>query len=287
MTLSRPAWIGLAIIVGANVIGFGGVAYNRAGEPDAVLRLSERELRVPYSDLHDENSGMTVEVVWCVDRPSISRREFAYLQSDCYGREPEWLDSARVASLGFNVDVDPRVAKASEYYNRQLPKKAFVVLELGGAAYDSSIAALHDYVASQDSLLARHPDSTALQRQVQNTDERAKTIERESSRLFAVDVGRSIDVLRARYPDRSKFAIMRASVRPRIVDYRKPRVGGVITDIAPVQLNVPHDLQAAFASVRMQPGPRVAGTASTSTPSLNVDVAFGKRLEPWILAAKR
>ena len=39
---------GLAIIIVTNIVALAGVAYNRSGEPDAVVELTERELGLPY-----------------------------------------------------------------------------------------------------------------------------------------------------------------------------------------------------------------------------------------------
>lgn len=62
----KTTWIaGLMIIVLTNVIALGGVAYNRAGEPDGTLVLTERELRLPYSSgLARENSGLSLTIEW-------------------------------------------------------------------------------------------------------------------------------------------------------------------------------------------------------------------------------
>ena len=39
---------GLGLILGVNAIVLGGVAYNRSGEPESLLQLSERELYTPF-----------------------------------------------------------------------------------------------------------------------------------------------------------------------------------------------------------------------------------------------
>ncbi len=39
---------GLGIIIATNVIALAGVAYNRPGQPEATIELTERELAMPY-----------------------------------------------------------------------------------------------------------------------------------------------------------------------------------------------------------------------------------------------
>ena len=56
---------GLALITGVNAIALGGVAYNRSGEAESTLRLSERELRAPYKwSGSKENSGLALHLDW-------------------------------------------------------------------------------------------------------------------------------------------------------------------------------------------------------------------------------
>jgi hypothetical protein len=55
---------GFALILIANVIALAGVAANRSGKPEAVIELTERELRLPYYEMNDENSGLALHLNW-------------------------------------------------------------------------------------------------------------------------------------------------------------------------------------------------------------------------------
>ncbi|MFL6653087.1 MAG: DUF4824 family protein, partial [Sulfurifustaceae bacterium] len=45
----RTLLAGIALIAATNAVALVGVAYNRSGEPSSVLKLTERELALPYS----------------------------------------------------------------------------------------------------------------------------------------------------------------------------------------------------------------------------------------------
>lgn len=95
-----------------------------------------------------------------------------------------------------------------------------------------------------------------------------------------VHAGTDAAVLRARYPDRSRYLILRGNVRPDGLDAKckPPVVGGRISDIAVGQVNVPLDLRAELDRIRDAPGPR----APDRPPRYEVRIATGQRLEPWI-----
>jgi len=90
--------------------------------------------------------------------------------------------------------------------------------------------------------------------------------------------------LRAKYPDRIRYAIVQGSVRTSYQPGRgkEARWTGYINDIQNAQINVPLEFRKAIESAQIsrRPGPAVQGA-----PPFEVTVAFGKRFEPWIVAA--
>jgi len=69
MTWSRKHTLlaGLGLIALTNAIALSGVVYNRSGDPEATLRLTQRELRTPYRWYGNrENSGLALSLVWRV-----------------------------------------------------------------------------------------------------------------------------------------------------------------------------------------------------------------------------
>src|SRR5512145_1067398 len=89
---------GLALIALTNAIALGGVAWNRSGEPESVLKLTQRELWQPHGyGLAREEGGLQLSVRW--------RALHADPEVEFYGDfhgQPEWLNEAKLAALGFD-----------------------------------------------------------------------------------------------------------------------------------------------------------------------------------------
>ena len=106
------------------------------------------------------------------------------------------------------------------------------------------------------------------------------------SRLFAVDAGLDDAALRARYPDRSKYAIMRGQARSMVLSQRngKPVLMGNLLGMHVTEINVPHKFIAEMKDMKpwnsyMKPGDQ--------PNHYEVIVAFGRNHEPWIVSAKK
>ena len=105
--MNRPLWLGLGLILASNAIAPAGVWYNRSGEPQAQLQLSEREIQLPYDSWlrGEENSGLRLQLAW---------READATWS--------WLDEAKLRELGF----------APSDLGRGAERPLWLVLELDG-----------------------------------------------------------------------------------------------------------------------------------------------------------
>ena len=91
-TLKNTAIAGVTIIACVNAIALGGAAYNRSGVPESSLRLSERELDLPYESRgRKEDSGLTLRLDWRVLTP-VDDSPNASQYYSTYGRDPVWLD---------------------------------------------------------------------------------------------------------------------------------------------------------------------------------------------------
>ena len=270
----RASSLGLAIIVVANAFALAGVARNRAGEPESQLALTEREVRVvnPYS--RSENSGVSLRLQWCVGDSSSANVEYApemVSGRGCFNRSPDWLREAKLSELGFDVALAPLDSGARDYYAHQQARPALFVLELGGPWQDRVLEANLAALAAWEALAAQRPDSGSLQRNVGSIRRRIDWIEREMTRLYVIDAGTSLEALRAKYPDRSRYAILRGTVRLRrwaaVMD--TAWIGGEIGRITGESMNVPAPYQERL-------------TAKT----FGVTIGFGKRLEPYIIGVK-
>lgn len=265
---------GLALIALPNAIALGGVAWNRSGEPQSMLKLTQRELQGFAIDR--EGGGLQLSVSWRV----LSADANATFYWNFRGT-PEWLDEAKLAALGFDVSPIPATRGATRRYDRQLPKEALIVLELDGPAYQKALESARER-AAKEAAKGAETGKTGPGTPAQQAEVFLKNEETANSRLFAVDAGRDAQALRAKYPDRTRYAIVLGKVRLSYQARRgtEERWMGYIEDLVNDQVNVPLEFRKALEPAR-------GATARAGTPEVTpfeVTVAFGKRFEPWIIA---
>jgi hypothetical protein len=76
---------GLAIIIATNVVALAVVAYNRSGQPEAMIELTERELAMPYRyGRFKENTGLGLRIKCRLESDSY------YGYGNCNGI-PKWF----------------------------------------------------------------------------------------------------------------------------------------------------------------------------------------------------
>lgn len=260
LTWSRAHTVvaGTLLIVISNAVALIGVSYNRSGDPESQLKLSQRELWQPFRyGLDEERGGIVLDLRWRVLTEELGGMYYG----DNYGA-PLWLDKAKLASLGFDVSRGPDMPAGRRYHEKQLPKEVMVVLEFDGPAYQKALVRARAR-AEADQL------------------RREETI---NSRLFAVDAGLDAVLLREKYPDRTRYAIVRGSVRLQFEGNRTgdAQLTGHITDLHNHRVSVPHEFRDAIVAL---PRASMYGSAAENVPPFQATVAFGRRLEPWIIAA--
>ncbi len=270
--------IGAALILVANGVALTGVAYNRSGEPESRLTLSQRELARPWNwDGNKENSGLSLILEWRVPDPD-TESYYAY-----YGRpggSPAWLDEKRMAELGFDVRRAKGDGTRRDKYISHSERQVLVVLELSGATWQQALERARQRVAHQESLRQASPQAKELVEAEKRAREGLAREENENSRLFAVDVGTDLASLRSKYPDRRRYLILKGNVGLRSTSRdKKPVVAGYLGKLSAGQINVPHRLRGAFEALP----PRAGGPAEKKPPFTAI-VAVGQRLEPWIEA---
>ncbi|HZX30642.1 MAG TPA: DUF4824 family protein [Rhodocyclaceae bacterium] len=270
--------LGAALIAAANGIALSGVAYNRSGEPESRLVLSQRELERPWSwRSNKENSGLSLALEWRVPAAD-SESDYSYYSS--HGGIPAWLDEKRIAELGFDVERAKGDDARRDKTIAQSERQVLVVLELAGNAWQGAIEQARQRLAHQQSLRQASPGAKELIDGEKRAQERLAREENESSRLFAVDVGTDLASLRAKYPDRSRYLILQGNLRlDRIYRDKKTVVTGYLGKLAVDRINVPHAMRAPFESM-----PPRAGGPNDKKPPFTATVAVGQRLEPWIEA---
>jgi hypothetical protein len=227
---------------------------NRAGQPEAEVELTERELRlVPLGE------GRR----WAVLRLDWNRE----LQWDRQG--PGWLDGAKLAALGFDTRLAAEDPRASGFYAWQPAREVFLALEHDGPAAREADAAIPETRASRSRL---HPvdadvDTGAL---------RARHPDRHRVLVVRAVIA----------------AECRGHWDPKTRTLSAPFLGGRIQRLLVEEIQVPRERRAlldALASGQARPagaGATSAAAAGSDKPSGNeprytVLLQTGRRLEPW------
>jgi hypothetical protein len=261
----RTLGTGVALILAVNAIALTGVAYNRSGEPESRLLLTERELYRPHQNwgFDHENSGLALKLQWRVRTEAFQKSESYYPFQDRYGH-PVWLTPEKLAQLGFDVSSP---ADRERRYRKLRAREVLLVLELDGDTYRAALER-----ARIDAREAANREAAA---------KRLEHEERTASRLFAVDAGTDIQALRAKYPERSRYAIVHGRVQATLIgEGKQARVRGHIEAVSIEDINVPLELRPVFEGLPPDYG---YGTPARRFEAL---LAHGRRLEPWLASAR-
>jgi hypothetical protein len=252
---------GLGLILAGNAVALIGVAYNRSGEPDAVVELSERELVAPFDfPAARENSGLTLILQW---RTAGTLLPGGLAMPDV--GETGWLDRAKLTELGFDItEPDENDARGTR---PPLPREAWIVFELDGPARQAALAAREAALAAARQLQADNPGKPEFEQRAEFAQHQLEEERDRNSRLFAIDAGRDRAELRRRYADRARYLVLSGEIR---LGYSQSSVTGFISRLDVSTLHVPLAERAAI-----EPGGKYT-----------VTVAFGKRAEPWIVEVK-
>ena len=260
--------LAVAVVILANAVALVGVARNRAGTPEAEVRLTEREL--PLSPWTDENTGAFLQLEW--------QRSFPGSKI-----ETPWFDRAKLESLGFDCSYPAEGKDARERYGRMVPRSAYVVLEYDGPAWRRWLEAREAEPEKKDAL----PENARV----------------SASRLVPIDVGRDPDDLRRLYPDRTRSLIVPAIVAPRwtrLEEHEGARgkavLSGRVQSILVSEVHVPKNLGTSLAALRAadtavpepvrardgeRRGPPVPQRRH-APPRYEVRLRYGARREPWV-----
>lgn len=270
---------GAALILLANAVALIGVYLNRSGEPDSRMTLSQRELSMPWRwGMVKENSGLALGLHWRVNDAATGDYYGGYGFS---GGTPEWLDEARMTALGFDTAAVAGGTAVSRRFERQLQRDVLLVLELAGPAWQQALQRAQENAARHEAARLANADSKEFADKAKRAQEALQREEKLNSRLFAIDAGLDRAALRARYPDRGRYLILKAMLRPQLTTRdKKTRVTGYLSTLAATQINVPHALRPGLEPALRQH----KRTQLDPSPHFEATLAVGQRLEPWIEA---
>jgi hypothetical protein len=256
-------WLAAALVVVSNLAAWRVAALNRRGEPEAVLVLTERELRLPARQA--ENTALTLSLVF--EPPRQARQE---------SRAPGWFDRAKLEAIGFDCSR-PVTTEHAEYYRTRPPRTAYAALEYEGTLWLKQMEAA-----------ARTPPPpwsvAAPERAVRNGV--ARVAPRDpflDSHLVPIDVDTDAAALRARHPNTHAVAIVEATVALQYVENagQPPFLMGRVTSILPPEIHVPREWRGVLEGLQSddQPG---TWPPPQHEPRFRATVTWGRRLEPWI-----
>ena len=280
LTPLRTLAAGAVLILLTNAVALTGVYFNRSGEPEARMTLSQRELGIPWDwRVPRDNSGLVLGLNWRV--PDGSTVDYSYGGDGYHGGTPEWLDEPRMKALGFDTAPVAESSEGRRRFERQLPREALLVLELAGPAWQQALERARTNAARHEAARLANADSREFAEKARRAQEQLKSEETRNSRLFAIDAGADRAALRAKYPDRARYLILKATLRPRLeMRDKETRVTGFVSELAVQRINVPHALRPTLEPELRKP------RRNGLDPDANFEatVAVGQRLEPWIEA---
>jgi len=272
---------GLAIIIVTNVVALAGVAYNRSGQAEAQIELTERELAMPYQyyGMFKENTGLGLRIQCRLEDNSY------YGYGNCTGI-PKWFNLEKLIELGFKLQPLEDKGAGRYAWEKELPRKAYIVLEYGAPTWQRALASAEQELNAQRQLLDNNPNKEEFKKRVKAARDKLEGEQRYYSRLFAIDVGSDKTKLRKRYPDGSRYLIMQALIKPSWYGNGKGKDGewkGRITQLLINTINVPLEHRAVFELLKPDQNNR---NQNQGTPRYKVSLAFGKRGEPWVIGVE-
>ena len=284
----RGPLLALVLVVVVDAIVLAGVAWNRRGEPEASLVLTERELPIGYID--KEDTGL-----WL--RLDLAGSSYRWLKDEDE-KLPDWSSPERLARLGFDVGVPVADSKAEVFYSKALPLQRYAVLEFEGDSWRRWLARKERAIEDLKRKVERGEERPT---EVEDAQDRLEYARMRESRLFIIDVDRDPAELRRRYPDRSRHIVAGAIVglafrKPWNPETKKdgdPFLEAYVTELLVNELHVPRRLRPHLDAVRRQDqahqealrrGDNVAREAQDSPrgPRYEVTLAYGRRHEPWV-----
>lgn len=219
--MSRLAFRGwlvaaLALIVITDAALLAAAAWNRRGEPTAKLALTERELALPQAR-QDEGTDLELSLLLTHQPPDALQRVARWKRYELPEVSYAWLDRDKLRELGFDVDLDPADPEAVDHYKYAVPRRAYVVLEYDGPAWEAWIEGREEELRE---LAGEVAGGSAAPGALADAEALLALDRTMRSRLMPVDAGVDADALRRRWADRGRYAIVPASFRPTVL--RRP-----------------------------------------------------------------
>jgi len=277
-------WTGIALVLLTNALVLGHVLLNRNRDPESTLRVSERELQLPFNwGMVRENSGISLRIDYQVPtrRASPITGE-PYVQSGeslSEAADTPWLDDTHLVALGFDVKR-LRAAATEKRGGAPTSKEVLLVLEFDGPAYAAAVERARRKRDEEAATAAANAGKEEFVRRAKRAADAASYAEQRASRLFVVDAGLDRDELRLKYPNRQRYAIVRGILQPAVGRSNAPAAR--VERLSIGEVTVPYGLRRQFE--RIVPA-KPASPQDERRDRFEAAVSWGQLLEPWVGSA--
>ena len=262
ITVTKALLISLGVLLLSNAMVLSHAIYNRSGEPESSIQLTERELRLPYQHRNKENSGISLQFVWQTAQRSIY--EPRYYRSFTINVTAEKLNT-----LGF--DRDKECGKLDKR-RRFLARKGWIALEYNGASYSNQIESFEINLQDRQTEIGPSPGRNE-QKDLKHLSQKLENLRHHGSRLYAIEVSLTKSELTQNYPG-SSYMFLPALIRFGKACGKEP---GVHLKPLIKKIHVPKHLRATVENLPLW-------TYNTRTPPrYSATIAFGKLGEPWLI----
>lgn len=262
-------------LVLVNIIVLAGVAYNRSGEPIASLKLTERELALPYrSRKSTENSGLALRLKWNIVPPEPYTSTYDRYNLHYYGN-PNWLTKEKLTALGINVnDNKPYENDSSSGYGKSKTEELIIVFEYNGESYTSSVKKAEEDIKYYRNSAKVNADDEKLAKKLVRHETSLNKLKNTQSRLIAIDAGRDIETLKQKYNDSSKYLFLRGEIKR---NWKKGKFTARIKQIFNDRVHVALPESEMFSGME-----RLKQNDIEEKPRYEVELLLGERLEVWV-----
>ncbi|MCP5066566.1 MAG: DUF4824 family protein [bacterium] len=287
--VSVVAACGLIVVTNLAILSAAG--WNRRGEPQAELSLTERELAMPTAR-QDEGTGLELSLVMTHEPPGVLRRTARWKRHELPPVNYGWLNRAKLLDLGFRVDLEPTHLDAAEHYSHAIARRTYVVVEYDGEAWNRWIGDREEQLRK----LRREVEEGAAQPSALADAEAVLAVDRTMrSRLFPVDAGVDADALQRRYGNRRRHAVVAGLLRPKIVQPENgaPTLSGEVLALVVSRVHVSRRFRQHFESFlpeetweeveSRERREAESGWPSPTPPRYQATLAVGRRHEPWLV----
>ena len=268
-----------------NVIVLAGIAYNRSGEAEATITLTERELRLPYrsygtkSNKRAENSGLSLRLNWSVITSDLFSNGYRKYSLSNYGN-PVWLNENKLKELG--VDVDKIKANKKDYsygYRNEESIETIIVLEYDGQAFKDTVKRAEKDIQNLRDDFKKQPADEKAKKVLKRHEDSFQELKTSVSRLIAIDAGKDLEKLKTKYNQPGKYLMLRGEIRPYWSDYD---LEGRIKKIFNSNVHMPLPYSKEISELTKSKKKSSRYNRRKEKPRYQVELNVGERLEFWV-----